>query len=87
MSLTTHLGYGPFHLQDLLPGDMFARFDGSLAKVCDPQPSGRPDHIQVWTSYATSNAERQWLHRTALVYAESVEQAETIARRKKGGGR
>ena len=36
MSLTQHLGYGRYHLEDFLPGELFARFDGSLALVCDP---------------------------------------------------
>lgn len=85
MSLTTHLGYGPFQVGDLLPGEMFARFDGALARVADPQPAGRPDHVQVWTSYGTVNAEQVWLHRTGRAYALSEEQAWTIERRKKGG--
>jgi hypothetical protein len=84
VSLTTHIGYGPFHLQDFLPGEMFARFDGSLAKVCDPQPIGRPDHVHVWTSYDTSNAQRIWLHKTAQAYAISEEQGWGIERRRKG---
>ena len=66
MSLTTHLGYGPFQLRDLHPGEVFARHDGTLARVCDPQPVGRPDYIQVWNHLGTSNAERLWLHATAL---------------------
>jgi hypothetical protein len=40
--------------------------------------------VQVWTSYGTANAERVWLHRTALAYAVDEEQAWTIERRKKG---
>ena len=82
MSLTTHIGYGPIQLQDFLPGEYFARFDGTLAKVIDPQPPGRPDHILVWNNHETSNAERLWLHRTALAYAVSPAQARTIAHRK-----
>lgn len=85
MSLTTHIGYGPFALKDFLPGELFARFDSSLARICDPQPSGRPDHIRVWTDFGTSNAQRTWLHCTAQAYAISEEQAWTIQRRKKGG--
>lgn len=85
MSLTTHIGYGPFYLQDFLPGEYFARFDGALALVCDPQPAGRPDHIYVWTSYNTSNAERIWLHKTAQAYALGEEQGWAIERRRKGG--
>src|SRR6266700_2947169 len=45
MTLTSHLGYGKFQLADFQPGECFARFDGTLAKVVDPQPPGRPDHI------------------------------------------
>ena len=41
MSLTTHLGYGPFQLGEFIAGELFARYDGSLAMVCDPQPIGR----------------------------------------------
>lgn len=85
MSRTTHLGYGPFHLGSFLPGQLFARFDGTLARVADPQPAGRPDYVQVWTSYGTANAERVWLHRTALAYAVDEEQAWAIERRKKRG--
>ena len=85
MSLTTHIGFGPFYLEDFLPGEYFARFNADLAKVCDPQPLGRPDHIYVWTAYRTSNAERVWLHRTAQAYALNEEQAWIIERRRKGG--
>ena len=83
MSLTTHLGYGRFQLTDFAVGDLFARHDGSMARVCDPQPAGRPDHIYVWTNYGTTNAERVWLHKSALAYAVSEEQAWTIERRRK----
>ena len=62
---------------------MPARYDGSLAMVCDPQPVGRPDHIYVWINHGTSNAERVWLHRTALAYAVTEEQAWTIERRRR----
>lgn len=88
MTLTTHLGYGPFRLEDFAIGDLFARYDGGLARVCDPQPAGRPDHILVWTAYGTSNAQREWLHRTALAYAISEEQGWSIERRRRkdGGG-
>ena len=83
MSLTSHLGYGRFELGDFAIGDLFARYDGSLAMVCDPQPVGRPDHIYVWINHGTSNAERVWLHRTALAYAVTEEQAWTIERRRR----
>ena len=83
MSLTTHLGYGRFQLADFAAGDLFARHDGSLARVCDPQPAGRPDHIYVWTNHGTINAERVWLHKSALAYAVSEEQAWAIERRRK----
>lgn len=86
MSLTTHLGYGRFQVADFLVGELFARYDGSLARVCDPQPAGRSDHIYVWTNYKTSNAERVWLHKTALAYAITEEQARTIERRGKENG-
>jgi hypothetical protein len=85
MSLTTHIGYGPFQLQDFLPGEYFARFDASLARVCELQPVGRPDHIQVWNSCDTSNAERIWLHKTAQAFAISEEQGWAIERRRGGG--
>ena len=51
MALTTHLGFGRFQLADFQPGELFARFDGTLAKVADPQPPGRPDHILVWNNH------------------------------------
>ena len=81
MALTSHLGYGPFQLADFRLGECFARFDGALAKVVDPQPPGRADHVLVWNNHGTSNAERLWLHRTALAYAVSPDQAQRIARR------
>ena len=85
MSLTTHLGYGRFELQDFLPGDLFSRFDGSLARVCDPQPLlPQSDHIQVWLDHGTINARKEWLHKTALGYAVSEAQAWSIERRRKG---
>ena len=83
MALTFHLGYGRFQLADFQPGECFARFDGTLAKVADPQPPGRPDHILVWNNHKTSNAEQLWLHRTALAYAVSPEQARTLAQRQR----
>ena len=82
MALTSLLGFGRFQLADFQPGKYFARFDGTLAKVIDPQPPGRPDHILVWNNHETSNAERLWLHRTALAYAVTAKQARAIAKRK-----
>ena len=81
--LTQHLGYGRFQLQDFLPGDLFSRHDGSLALVCDPQPSPPlTDRIQVWVDHGTSNARKEWLHKTALAYAVSEAQAWAIERRR-----
>ena len=84
MALTSHLGFGRFQLADFRPGEQLARFDGTLAKVVDPQPLGRPDHILVWNNHNTSNAERLWLHKTALAYAVSPEHAWIVAQRTKG---
>jgi len=91
MSLTTHIGYGQFQLQDLLPGEEFARFDASLAKVCDKQPYRDwqpicnhpylPDHFEVWINFRTSNAQKVFLHKTALVHALTRDQAQSIALR------
>ncbi len=83
MSLTQNIGFGRFQLQDFLPGELFSRFDGSLARVCDPQPP-ITEHVQVWLDYGTSNARKELLHRTALAYAISEEQAWEIERRRKG---
>ena len=81
--LTQHIGYGRFQLQDFSPGSLFARFDGSLALVCDPQPlAPLADRIQVWLDHGTSNARKEWLHKTALAYAISEEQAMAIERRR-----
>jgi hypothetical protein len=85
VSLTTHLGYGPFRLQDFRPGEHFARYNGARSRVADPQPAGHLYFVQVWNSYGTANAERVWLHCTALAYALDEEQARTVERRKKGG--
>jgi len=100
MSLTQHIGFGHFRLEDLLAGEEFARFDGSRAKVCPDQPYQQPqpicnhpylpDHFQVWIDYGTSNAMKVLLHRTALVHALTVEQARAIEARRqerKGGAR
>ncbi len=93
MTHTTHLGYGPFTLEDLLPGEEFARFDGTLAKVCEHQPYRTlnpaprqlhlPDHVLVWVHWRTSNAATVLLHRTACAYALSPEQAQRIGARAK----
>jgi hypothetical protein len=84
MSLTHHIGYGRYRLEDFLPGELFARYDGSLCLVCDPQPSSLPaDRIQVWIDHATSNARRVILHRTALAHAVTEEHAWRIERRRK----
>lgn len=81
MSQTMHIGYGPFHLSDFAPGDLFARFDSSLARVCDPQPAGRPDFILVVTNQGDRNARTEWIHKTAQAFAISEEQAWCIANR------
>ena len=81
IALTSHLGYGPFQLADFAVGEQFARHDGTLAKVAERQPPGRPEHVLVWNNHGSSNAERLWLHRTALAYAVLPEQARRIARR------
>jgi hypothetical protein len=93
MSLTQHIGYGRFYLEDLLPGEEFARFDGSLAKVCEQQPYRQPpplpicnhpylpDLFWVWVDYGTSNARKTFLHQSALVHAVTPEQARAIEAR------
>ncbi len=87
MSLTQHLGYGRFRLEDFLPGEEFARFDGGLARVCDPQPSPPPaDRVLVWIDVGTSNARKLLLHRTALAYALSAEHARTVESRRRETG-
>jgi hypothetical protein len=83
MSLTHHIGYGRYRLEDFLPGELFARYDGSLALVCELQPFPPPaDHIQVWVDHGTSNARKVMLHRTALAFAVTEEQAWMIERRR-----
>jgi hypothetical protein len=83
MSLTHHIGYGRYKLENFLPGELFARYDGSLAVVCDPQPPAPPaNRIQVWIDHGTSNARKEWLHKTALAYAVTEEQAWMIERRR-----
>jgi hypothetical protein len=91
MSVTRHVGYGRFQLQDLLPGEHFARVDGTLAKVCEVQPYQQPsracnhpylpDHVLVWTGSGTFNAEKVLLHRTALVHAVTADHARRITAR------
>ena len=84
MSQSTHIGYGPFRLSDFCEGEIFARFDSSLARVCDPQPPGRPDHVQVVTFFGTSHARKEWLHKSAQAFATDEESAWIIERRRKG---
>jgi hypothetical protein len=93
VSLTTHIGYGRFHLEDLNAGEEFRRFDGTLAQVSKDQPYRQPptlpicnhpylpDLIWVWVHVGTSNAQRVFLHRTALVHAVTPEQARAIEAR------
>lgn len=93
MSLTYHIGYGCFHLEDLLLGEVFCRYDGSLAKVCERQPYRQlnpitksllmPDHFMVVIHYGTSNATKVMLHKHALVHAVTQKQARAIGRRLK----
>lgn len=84
--LTQHIGYGRFQLQNFLPGELFARFDGSLALVCDPQPAQAPkDRIAVWLDHGTSNARKVYLHRTAQAHAVSEAQAWAIERQRQAG--
>lgn len=85
MSLTQHIGFGRFQLRDFRPGELFSHFDGSLARVCDPQPV-LAEHVQVWVDYGTSNARKELLHGTALAHAISEEQAWAIERRRQVAG-
>ena len=83
MSLTHHIGFGRFRLEHFRGGEVFARYDGSLARVCEDQPylERRPDHILVWIDCGTGNARRVLLHRTALAHATCSEQAAHLERR------
>ena len=65
--LTQHLGYGRFQLQDFELGAVVARFDGSLARICDPQPKvPNTDRIQVWVDHGTINARLKKVHRHGM---------------------
>ena len=86
MSLTQHIGFGRFQVQGSGPGELFSRFDGSLARVCNPQPA-LAEHVQVWVDYGACNARKKLLHRTALAHAISEEQAWTIELRRKEANR
>jgi len=68
MIQTFLIGYGRFHLEQLLPGEEFARYDGSRGCV-DPHQPCTPEYIPVWIDLGTSNARRTLLHRHALVHA------------------
>ena len=85
MNLTTHIGYGTFRLQDFEPGEYFARFDGSLAQVCESQPyrEHMPDHVQVRVDRHTANDRKIMLHKTARAHAIELDQAKTVQARKK----
>lgn len=91
MTLTSLIGYGQFHLEDFRGGEEFARYDGSLARVCPKQPYRclnpaprslyLPDHVLVWINAGTSNAVKVLLHRRAIVHAVTPEQARVIEKR------
>lgn len=85
MNLTTHIGFGTFHLQDFESGEYFARFDGSLAQVCESQPhrDGMPNHVQVRVDRHTANDRKIMLHKTARAHAIDLDQAEAVQARKK----
>jgi hypothetical protein len=80
MIQTFLIGYGQFHLDQLLPGEEFARYDGSRAKI-DPLTPPLGDYLTVWIDLNTSNARRVLLHRHALVHAWTAEQARMITAR------
>ena len=86
MNLTTHLGYGTFQVQDFEAGEYFNRFDGSPAQVCEEQPKGMPDHIQVRVDRHSANDRKMMLHRTAVAYAVDLDQAKAVqfCKRRKG---
>jgi hypothetical protein len=84
MSLTQHIGYGRYCLEDFLPGELFARYDSSLALVCDPQPAPPPkDQIQVWVDHGTSNQRKVGDGVGQGRAVEHEEQAWMIERRRK----
>ena len=88
---THHIGYGRLRLEQFFGDEEFARYDGSVDKVCEHQPHRTlnptppqlllPDHVQVWIEYHTSNATKVYLHKTAIVYALTAEQAVQIETR------
>jgi len=78
---TTHIGYGRFHLGLFRPGEEFARFDGTLCKVCNSQPLRNANRVQVWTDFGTINATKVFLHCRAIVHAVTAEQARLIETR------
>ena len=84
MNLTTHIGYGTFRLQDFEPGEYFARFDGSLAQVCESQPyrEHMPNHVQVRVDRHGANDRKIMLHRTAQAHAVSLDEAKAVQVRK-----
>lgn len=85
MTLTTHIGYGSFQLRDLLPGEEFARFDGTPGRVSKQQPlrDHMPNHVAVWLDVTSLNARRVMLHGDALVHALTSEQACDLTQRAK----
>ena len=80
MIASEHLGYGRFRLEQIEPGEYFARFDGSLGKVCDRQPYSQvmPDHVMASVDHHTANARKLMLHCTAQVFVITAEQAQEI---------
>ena len=80
MTLSEHLGYGRFQLEQIRPGEYFARFDGSLGRVCDRQRYKKvmPDHVMASVDHHTANARKLMLHRTARVFAITAAQAQAL---------
>ena len=76
--LTTHLGYGDFHLSDFRPGERFARYDGTLCEVIGVQG----DRVHIWSQVdSPMHAEKITLHETARVFAVDAKQAKKIEKR------
>ena len=79
MFTTSRIGNGGFCVGDLLPGEEFSFFDGTLGVVCKDSSTS---HIRVWMKLGTIDARTMTFYRSAKVFALSKEQYRRVLRRR-----
>ena len=79
MFTTNRIGNGGFCVGELLPGEEFSFFDGTLGVVCKDSSTS---HIRVWMKLGTIDARTMTLYRSAKIFALSKEQYRRVLRRR-----